>query len=843
MRARLAWALAVLALLLAVLIVPPMVSVSRYKSRITQLLSASLGRPVRLSSVEVRLLPRPGFVLTDLSVEDDPAFGAEPILHANAVTASIRLFPLWRGKLEIGNISVDEASLNLVRTTEGRWNLDSFFRSAGKNAGAARALPYLEATNSRINIKNGIEKLPHSLVNTDLSFWQQSSGEWRFNLRGQPARTDLNLQQGDTGTVRMSGSLRKAASLSQMPIHLDMEWREAQLGQLSRLLAGTDPGWRGDLTGELTLDGTAESAQVKSRLRAVGVHRAEFAPVAPLDFDARCNLIYHFNRRGIEGMVCDSPLGDGHIRLSGDLPGDSAAQPRFTVELDRIPVTAGMDALRTVRSDFAPGIAAKGVVSGKIVYSEAAPEQNPEKDGKQALARAHRRAAKAPSAPAGPLTGSFLVEGFQLQGDGLSAPVTVPKIVLEPAAEGDIQGLTATVAIPAGGSAPLSVSTRFTLHGYQFAVHGQAAVARARELAHVLGVPHAALLDAIAGDPLAVDLSAEGAWVPAEKVALLLPSPVQGPATPAAPAGKAPADLLTGTVTLHNINWKADYLANHVVISQAVLHLEPGQTRWDPVAFSYGPVKGTASLTLPATCTPPACAPHFELQFGQLDAAAVQAAVLGAQEKVTLISTLLARLRPAAAPLWPTLEGTVKADSLVLGPATMREASAQVKTTESGAEITAFDASMLGGHVHGTGALTTPRSAQEKPSYSFEGRFEKISPAALGALVDQHWSGGPLEAHGKVELAGFTQQDLAASAKGTLHFDWQRGAASGANLPTELARFDLWSGDAEIAGGAIVLKKNEVKRGAHAASAEASLTLGAGAKLSFPKAAETAAKK
>src|ERR1035437_1775600 len=113
-RKRLWQALAALAAILAVLIVPPLVSVSRYKSRITQLMSTSLGRPVRLSSVEVRLLPRPGFVLTDLSVEEDPAYGAEPVLHASTVTASIRLLSLWRGRLEIDTISVDDASVNLV---------------------------------------------------------------------------------------------------------------------------------------------------------------------------------------------------------------------------------------------------------------------------------------------------------------------------------------------------------------------------------------------------------------------------------------------------------------------------------------------------------------------------------------------------------------------------------------------------------------------------------------------------------------------------------------------------------------------------------------------------------
>ena len=56
-------ALAVIALLVLALVVPPLISVSHYKGQITHLIAQSLGRPVRLSSVEVRLLPWPGFVL------------------------------------------------------------------------------------------------------------------------------------------------------------------------------------------------------------------------------------------------------------------------------------------------------------------------------------------------------------------------------------------------------------------------------------------------------------------------------------------------------------------------------------------------------------------------------------------------------------------------------------------------------------------------------------------------------------------------------------------------------------------------------------------------------------
>src|ERR1019366_9008288 len=136
-RARLWIAAAAMAAILALLIVPPLLSISRYKNRITQLMTASLGRPVRLSSVELRLLPRPAFVLTDLILQEDPAYGAEPVLHASTVTASIRILPLWRGRLQISRISVDEASMNLVQSPSGGWNLDSLFRTAASKPGQA----------------------------------------------------------------------------------------------------------------------------------------------------------------------------------------------------------------------------------------------------------------------------------------------------------------------------------------------------------------------------------------------------------------------------------------------------------------------------------------------------------------------------------------------------------------------------------------------------------------------------------------------------------------------------------------------------------------------------------
>jgi hypothetical protein len=896
-------ALAVLAVLLAVIFVPPLVSLSSYKSRIVQLMSASLGRPVRLSSVELRLLPTPGLVLTDLTVEEDPAYGAEPVLHANTVTASLRLLSLWRGRLEISRISVDEASLNLVRTEQGRWNLDSLFRTAaahttggpartpasgpGQAASERRAvpLPYLEATDSRINFKSGAEKLPLSLVNTDLSFWQESPGEWRIRLRGQPARTDVSLDLADTGIVRLEASVRRAPELRKLPVHLDLEWREAQLGQLTRLVIGSDPGWRGDLTGELHLDGTADAAQIKTRLRATGVHRAEFAPAAPLDFDATCAFDYHFSSRALQNLACDSPLGDGRIHLAGDLPAENG-KVKFTVALDRIPVAAGLDALRAVRSGFAPGLEAAGDITGKISYAEsAAPKggkDNAQAKGPGSSNRSKQRAQIARAPAPGPLTGSLAIEGFQLRGEGLSTPIQSPKLVLVPVAApteiGQPAGppssadpaLSGSVAIAAGGATPLTVSTRLMFSGYQVGLRGQASFARARDLAHVAGSLNAAALDSLAGDPVVLDLTADGPWLPSQTVPFGSPAAAGQPVSAAGPAklpsditsptillpkaGNAPAaDSIAGTVTLHNANWKADYLANHVEIAKATLHLEGGEARWDAVDFSYGPVKGTASLTLPADCPPPLpCAPNFDIKFADLDAGALQSAILGAHERGTLLSELIARIRPSTAPVWPKLTGNVEADSLVLGPATLRNVSATLSIDSTGVEIGSLSGNLLGGIVRGSGTLVKG----DRPAYTLDGQFEKLSSAAVCQLVALRCS-GEFTAGGKIELSGFADKDLAASAKGTLHFEWRHGSVTGANpanphaaplltveaVPAALARFDRWSADAEIANGKITIKENQAKQGSRKRAIEAAITFGDPPVVTFAAPKETVAKR
>jgi hypothetical protein len=272
-----------------------------------------------------------------------------------------------------------------------------------------------------------------------------------------------------------------------------------------------------------------------------------------------------------------------------------------------------------------------------------------------------------------------------------------------------------------------------------------------------------------------------------------------------------------------------------VQISEATLYLGGTDIHWGSVVFSYGALKGTAALTIPATCeAPEQCPPVLNIQFPVLNAAEMQSTILGAQKPGTLLSTLIARITPSAKSAWPELEGTVKADSLILGPVTLHNAVIELHLAQTAAEFKSVDAGLLNGEIHATGKLTNG----DQPAYSFEGQFQKLIPSDVCRLLGTQCTGRSFDGSGKIDLSGFTGKDLSASAKGVLHFDLKQGSFSGEDvsptaLPPALTRFDHWTGDAEIANGAVILKENKVQRGSRESAIEATIPFGDPLKVTF----------
>jgi hypothetical protein len=386
--------------------------------------------------------------------------------------------------------------------------------------------------------------------------------------------------------------------------------------------------------------------------------------------------------------------------------------------------------------------------------------------------------------------------------------------------------LTGTANLPAGAPLPLVFTVRLGLSGYEVTARGGGSLARVRQLAHAAGLKEAGALDAIAGEGVTMDLAIEGPWLPTPDTSFA--GAVSAAPGSAAVVAQTTADRLTGTVTLNNANWKSDSLATAVQIPEATLHLGGGTEIWDPVTFAYGPLKGTARVEIPAceTADQP-CPPTVYLNFGTLDAAELQATLLGSPNKGTLLSKVMARFTSSSNHPWPAIRGTLKADSLDLGIVTLDDFQAEVKLSPDAAEITSADAGLLGGQLHLTGKVENG----DTPGYALEGQFTKISANDFCALLELRCTGASLDGDGKAELSGFASEDLAKSAKGMLHFDWKKGTIARAGkqaiaVPPLLTRFDHWTADAAVGDNGVTLKENQVQQGAHKGSASASISFG-----------------
>ena len=125
--------------------------------------------------------------------------------------------------------------------------------------------------------------------------------------------------------------------------------------------------------------------------------------------------------------------------------------------------------------------------------------------------------------------------------------------------------------------------------------------------------------------------------------------------------------------------------------------------------------------------------------------------------------------------------------------------------------------------------------------YAFEGSLAKANPELVCHLFSLRCSAaGQSIGSGKVELSGFTDRDLAASAKGAVHFDWRRGIieddAGTTEVPKAMSRFDRWTADAAIANNAASISSSEIQQSSRKSAIDATVNFGDPAAIAFVEA-------
>ncbi|MGA2457998.1 MAG: AsmA family protein [Terriglobales bacterium] len=784
---------AVVALLLILFLFRP--GVYRLRNRIAITIGSALGRRVALDSVRLRLLPRPGFDLEGLVIYDDPAFSAEPMIRAQEVSAAIRLRSLLRGRLEIATLSATEPSINLVRNDEGRWNLASLLeRNAqipaaptGKPASERRpAFPYLEAGHARVNFKIGQTKKSYALMDADVALWQDSENSWAARIKAEPVRTDFNLT--DTGLVQINATWQRAPSLRLTPVQLTVQWQHGQLGQITKLLSGKDRGWRGAVSFTAKLSGTPEALRIESDTAIDGFHRYDIVGSENVRLATGCSGQYNTVTSALAGLLCESPVSDGMIRLRGALSlGAHVPNYDLTLEAEKVPLTSVVRLLRQAKKQIPGDLTASGLLNAEFHATRGAPGAAGHGSLQQWTGSGSATNVRLLSSTGNPGEDevAFGTIPLALVSQTISRqakrghPRTKEEKDPEPA-ETHLQ--IGPVALSMNASAPVSAGGWVSAAGYRFFLLGDMELKDLFRLENVLALP---VTRPPAEGSARLDVSVSGPW--------------QGFAAPA----------ILGTAQLRNVRAEMRGLNTPIEISSAAMSLAPDAVLMQKISARTGSTHWNGAVTALRHCTPPGIVPgpvpnclfQFDLTADQLSIGDLAAWFTAHPAKRPWYRLLNSNQPLGPSPLLAIqAQGNLHVGRFGLKKVPVTQVATQVNLDRGKITLTALRAQLLQGTHQGNWTIdlskhdlsnhdmSTPDASTDDAStpsvrYHGAGTLNDIALAQVATLMNDAWIAGTVDGDFDVEGSGDSFRELPAQSHGKLHFVMRNGSLPHIEIP------------------------------------------------------------
>ena len=781
---------AVLLILLLAVLVPPWINVSRYRARVVDSISRALGRNVSASGISLRLLPRPWLVLSSFVVADAPEYGAESMLRADEVAAYIRLSSLWRGRLEIGTLELDNPSLNLVRGPDGHWNVEELIQRTSQVSSAPTTakrpevrprFPYIEATGGRINFKLGQVKKAFSFTEADFAFWRESETEWGLRLLAKPMRTDVAIS--DTGMLRVEGRFQRADELRNTPVVLKAEFSKGQLGQITKLIYGRDRGWRGGTSALASFAGTPAGLGVVVDANVDDFRRYDIALGQPLRMRAHCTGTFSATDDSLSDLVCESPINPGTLRITGNARNWGVDSYQIAVTAQQLPMDRIVAFARHVKKDLPLDLYASG--EADAAFEVRKPADKPARwagGGRTSHVVVHSG-----------VLGDDLQIGemvFSVPGGGASHHSKISRKKKKRAVTSPPEGFALLVSpfpLSIGGASPAVVSGFFDEENYRTTLSGDAELTRLMQVARAFGISIPGV--GLAGG-VAVEVDLAGAW-----------------AGFSAPVLSGQMQLRDASAELQGVNEPL-----HIVYAQTTIANEAVNVASFSGSFGTEPaISGSANFPLHCT-SPEMCTIHFDLHTNDLSLAQVNQLLNPSARSQPWYRLLAVGQQHQDALLKLHADGKFDIAHFQLGRLTADNFQGQVEMNAGKVELEVVRSDLLGGHHSGkwTGDFT-----QSPARYSGGGGLQKISMDQLSTLMHEDWATG--QAAGKYAMAmqGTDAASLLSSATGSVDFTWSGGSLRKLAIegrPAPLT-FSILSGILTIGQGKLTFDNCELKTG------------------------------
>jgi hypothetical protein len=368
---------------LAAWLIPSYFGAERYRRRLEAGLERTLHRQVTFGQVSVRLLPRPGFVIENAAIQEDPAFGSEPFVRVDRIECDIRWQTLLGARLDFSHFRLQHPNINLVRKVGGGWNVEQFlllssapFGAPGAGSSSSQVTigpPDLEVEDGRVNFKLGENKKPFAVTDlrAQLSF-DAARSHLRFRLVGYPIRADLSLPT--PGALEVTGEWTPGRDL-RGPLNAVVRAREALVYDWAPLVTGRNTGLYGVMDAELRVTGSIRTLNFEGRGRLSELHRWEQIPPSdpmPWTITFRGQLDRDRGRLLLE--TTEASFADSHIHISGTIDHlSSSPELDLVLALERSRLQ-DLNALARRLWTMKGGLGIKGRVDGMLTIQGPWPE-------------------------------------------------------------------------------------------------------------------------------------------------------------------------------------------------------------------------------------------------------------------------------------------------------------------------------------------------------------------------------------------------------------------------------------------------------------------------------------
>ena len=755
-------------------LLPPTVNLNHFRVQFSESLSRSLGRPVSIQDVRLRLLPLPGFTFRQLRISDDYEFGAEPILQTfeedgQRSVATLRVSSLWRGRFEIASISLTQASLNIVRCADGHWNLERLVNRAAavpsaptdkKQPETRTRFPYIELNESRINFKFGAEKKPFALSDADFALWLATENRWNVRLKAIPLRTDERVT--DTGSIKVSGSFDRAPQFSKTPFHLQVTWERPEVSAITLIARGHDPGWRGAVELNSELKGTPADFTAKLIANIDEFRRYDIARNTP--FNLRLSCDNHFRSQPtVENVAnklefnCRLPLESGVLMAQGELH-PLGQSPNVAVRLfaSKVPVSSLIRAVLHAKSTLPDDLNGDGVIDGVwSIERTAGMPVNWNGAAKASNVVIQSRVLDSPLAFPRMVSVNFTPAQPTKARRKLPVQATGSRAVVEP------------FLLDLGGKAQLSAS--FDSEGYRIDVNGPVEWQRLMQAGRMVGL-----------NPPATNLHGAGT------ITVEYSGEWQHFAPPS----------VSGQAQIHSAVLSLRGFAEPLTVASGSLEFDSQSVHVKQIRGSFPDSEFTFSGNFSAgrQCEEHLlCNATFDLQTDNLNDG-VLAKLLNASSRMSIPFFNSARQFEAKWLLDVPCDGTITAHHLNIRDFHAQNVSAQLQLASGEILVEHWTAEVLGGtHV---GEMAFDFSGP-RPTISATGALKGVRMEDVYGELEESPGTGNLEVDYRLTMNGRTLDELASSASGSGAFTWRNGEIKSLHSDGEDARalnFAAWTG-------------------------------------------------